>query len=294
MTMSDIFISYAREDRGRIENLAEVLAAQGWSVWWDRDIPFGKPFDQVIEEALTRAKCVIVAWSPRSVTRNWVLEEAAYARDKNILVPILIENVELPLGFRRFQTVNLSDWNAQQEHPEFERLILHINKSFVPSLPKDNPVKQTVEVADAKKIGSVQATANKSKYEHKILHRGAPIGFKENIILYMRDWILQRCGFLRHKILLLASSLTLLVIVIYIGVIHRDGTRTETQILEGDERRMHSKTDPVIEQHSIEEQARGQTEVKILGINSKTGGISGKILNIDRSPSGIKSKILPQ
>ena len=47
--MSDIFISYANADRSRTEPLAKALEAQGWSVWWDRAIPPGKTFDQVIE-----------------------------------------------------------------------------------------------------------------------------------------------------------------------------------------------------------------------------------------------------
>ncbi|MDH3672109.1 MAG: TIR domain-containing protein [Gammaproteobacteria bacterium] len=35
--MSDIFISYASEDRERAKALAAALQAQDWSVWWDRD-----------------------------------------------------------------------------------------------------------------------------------------------------------------------------------------------------------------------------------------------------------------
>ncbi len=50
--MSDIFISYASEDRNRIEPLAKALAAQGWSVWWDREVPFGRDFDEIIEEGV--------------------------------------------------------------------------------------------------------------------------------------------------------------------------------------------------------------------------------------------------
>lgn len=42
-TMSDIFISYAREDRAKVKPLAEALARRGWKVWWDPTIPTGRP-----------------------------------------------------------------------------------------------------------------------------------------------------------------------------------------------------------------------------------------------------------
>jgi hypothetical protein len=40
--MSDIFMSYASEDRPRGEEFARALEGQGWSVFWDRAIPIGR------------------------------------------------------------------------------------------------------------------------------------------------------------------------------------------------------------------------------------------------------------
>ena len=40
--MADIFLSYARKDKDRIEPLAKALGGQGWSVFWDREIPAEK------------------------------------------------------------------------------------------------------------------------------------------------------------------------------------------------------------------------------------------------------------
>jgi hypothetical protein len=58
--MSDIFISYASEDRSRAAAVAKALEAKGWSVWWDRNIPTGKRFHEVIEEEIGKARCMVV------------------------------------------------------------------------------------------------------------------------------------------------------------------------------------------------------------------------------------------
>ena len=116
--MSDIFISYAREDREKAKALAELFQQQEWSVWWDRNIPPGRSFDEVIEEALGEAKCVVVLWSKNSASSDWVKGEAAEALQRKILVPVRIESANVPLEFRRLQTVDLSDWKGGDGHPE--------------------------------------------------------------------------------------------------------------------------------------------------------------------------------
>ena len=74
--MSDIFISYAREDRNKAELLARVFEQQKWNVWWDKVIPPGKKYSDVIGAELASAKAVIVLWSQASVASDWVKDEA--------------------------------------------------------------------------------------------------------------------------------------------------------------------------------------------------------------------------
>ncbi len=121
--MSDIFLSYASSDRETAHKFADALEALGWSVWWDREIPPGKTFDQVIEEELTSAHCVVVLWSKESVRSRWVRAEASAAADRDCLVPVLIDTVAIPLEFNRIQAAGLMDWDGDTENPEFARLV---------------------------------------------------------------------------------------------------------------------------------------------------------------------------
>ena len=106
--MSDIFISYARADKEKAELLANAFSRKGWSVWWDREIPPGKSFDETIENALSSARCVVVLWSKTSVSSRWVKTEAAEGAERGILVPALIDNVKIPLEFKRIEAADLS------------------------------------------------------------------------------------------------------------------------------------------------------------------------------------------
>jgi len=120
--VNDIFISYASKDRPVAQHFSEAFARNGWNVWWDRKIPAGKVFDDVISDALDTARCVVVLWSKASTNSNWVKEEANEGLQRGILVPVLIENVKIPLGFRRIQTARLSDWKGNDDDSEFNQL----------------------------------------------------------------------------------------------------------------------------------------------------------------------------
>lgn len=126
--MSDVFLSYANADRERAAAVAEALGLRGYSVWWDRTIPPGRVFDEVIQEALSAAGCVVVLWSRTSASSNWVKTEAAEGASRRLLVPAVIDDVLIPIEFRRIQAANLRDWTGDLSDPEFEGLVQSVER----------------------------------------------------------------------------------------------------------------------------------------------------------------------
>jgi hypothetical protein len=108
--MHDLFISYARADIDRVRQLAARLTNEGWSVWWDQDIPIGHEGDVEIQEALAHTRAVLVVWTEASVGSRWVKTEAAEGLERGILFPVRLDEAVLPLEFRRIQTANLRGW----------------------------------------------------------------------------------------------------------------------------------------------------------------------------------------
>jgi TolB-like protein/Tfp pilus assembly protein PilF len=117
-----VFISYAREDRSRVEPLVAALEAHGWSVWIDSRLIAGTEFAAEIETALRDSIAVIVVWSENSARSVWVREEASLAVELGRLVPVRIDDVKAPLGFRQYHMVNLSGWDGSADAAEIRQL----------------------------------------------------------------------------------------------------------------------------------------------------------------------------
>jgi TIR domain len=124
--MADIFLSYAHEDVVRAARLVKRFEAEKWSVFSDRKIPPGKEWHQVLQAELTPARCVVVLWSPSSIKSGWVREEADDGRRRDVLVPVRLDPVEPPLGFRNVQACDLMNWDGAAESAALDDLIAAI------------------------------------------------------------------------------------------------------------------------------------------------------------------------
>jgi serine/threonine-protein kinase len=128
--MSDVFVSYKVEDRRRVKPLVEALEAEGFSVWWDEQIGGGAQWRHTIEAELNSAKCVIVAWSKRSVSEEgtFVQDEATRAQQRHVYVPVLIDKVHLPLGFGETQALPLVGWRGSRSDPRYDAILSAVRR----------------------------------------------------------------------------------------------------------------------------------------------------------------------
>ena len=155
--MNDVFVSYAREDREFVEQLAAAFDDAGLAVWWDRKIEAGSHFDKVLEDELHNSRCVVVAWSQHSVDSDWVRSEAHDGFDRGVLMPVMLDDVLPPLPFTRMQSANLAGWPTRiGSGNEFEKLLGSIRRVMMSS---DNISSSTDSIATRNLVKAKTAVA---------------------------------------------------------------------------------------------------------------------------------------
>ncbi len=118
-----VFVSYSREDQARALPIIQLIEAAGFATWWDGLLEGGERFSRTTEDALNRAKAVVVLWSKAAVQSHWVHDEATRGRDRRVLVPLSLDGSHPPLGFGQFQVINLATAKITAEDPAVQSLL---------------------------------------------------------------------------------------------------------------------------------------------------------------------------
>ena len=120
--MADIFISYSRTDEGTAGRVADRLAAAGFNVWRDDQLPAHRTYGEVIEERLNGAHAVVVLWSSEAAKSQWVRAEADAARNLGTLVQASLDDSMPPLPFNQIHCASLSGWGGEADHHGWRKL----------------------------------------------------------------------------------------------------------------------------------------------------------------------------
>ena len=127
--MGDIFISYKREERVHAERIARALRARGLAVWWDADMLPGDEYRQRTHEVLRTCKAAIVVWSKEAAASGWVLDEAQIAKDRGVLVPVVVEQgAPIPIGFGQLHAHTLVGWSGDSTDALFQPVLTAVER----------------------------------------------------------------------------------------------------------------------------------------------------------------------
>ncbi len=147
VALADIFISYKRADRERVERLAAALEAHGYTVWWDLELVAGDRFERKIRGELEAAQCVVVVWTAASIDRegyylsDWVRNEADEGHKRRVLVPVLLDEGRVAWIHKAVNYENLVGWTGDPDDEAVARLVRGIARhAGVRERPEDREV----------------------------------------------------------------------------------------------------------------------------------------------------------
>ena len=103
--------------------MAKARKARGVGVWWETHLKACAEFRQEISQKLESARAVIVIWSEESVASRFVCDEADVGAQQDTLFPVLVDLVDIPLGFRQIQTADLTKWRGKPSDRLFQSFI---------------------------------------------------------------------------------------------------------------------------------------------------------------------------
>ena len=180
--MADIFISYSNNDQEQVREIASRLEQLGWSVWWDSFLISGQGFSFTIEDQLIKSRCVVVIWLINSVRSEWVNNEARKGQQLKKLIPIRIDDCNLPVEFNGLHTSDLTKWLNGSKEKHFNRLVNNLNRVLGPT-PKSK--------IDSETSRKKSLSANESRHRPTFL---PAIFFLLALLLFnpIKNWLAAR------------------------------------------------------------------------------------------------------
>ncbi|HAX85896.1 MAG TPA: type IV secretion protein Rhs [Cyanobacteria bacterium UBA11370] len=129
--MSQVFVSYADEDRETMEKICNSLRRESITVWTNRsDIQMGEAFEEAIRRGIEQADNVVYLRSPDSVKSEYCQQELDYALSLNKrIIPVLVRETPLEeelAALRSLQYIDLTDNVKEEDYYLDESQLLRI------------------------------------------------------------------------------------------------------------------------------------------------------------------------
>ncbi|NEO91603.1 MAG: TIR domain-containing protein [Moorea sp. SIO3G5] len=119
--LTQVFISYADQDKLVMGKIAKTLMRQSFTVWTNKtDIQTGTPFQDVINQGIEGADNLVYLISPASLKSDYCQQEITHALDNNKrIIPLLIDSTELeciPPQIRGLQFIEFTTYKDEAKY----------------------------------------------------------------------------------------------------------------------------------------------------------------------------------
>ncbi|MEM1338067.1 MAG: toll/interleukin-1 receptor domain-containing protein [Bacteroidota bacterium] len=114
MEEGNVFISYSRKDRKKVDWISRQLVAAGFEIWIDRhDIPGGVEWNESITTAIIDAPAFILILSPNSIESEEVQKELDLAIESGKkIIPLILHPIDL-------------DWLTKKNIDKFQNIVYY-------------------------------------------------------------------------------------------------------------------------------------------------------------------------
>lgn len=152
--MVDVFISYRRAQRHKVEPIKDKLEALGLKVFFDvHGIDGGADFPTVIDTNLREARVVLACWSPLYFARkpppDWCMIECRFGLGHQKLVSVAVERFASdapPVEMHDVNYLDLTDFDGRESHEGWQRTLRSLSRHVGRELggaASDAPQQQT-------------------------------------------------------------------------------------------------------------------------------------------------------
>ncbi|MDX2213738.1 MAG: TIR domain-containing protein [Oculatellaceae cyanobacterium bins.114] len=129
--MTQVFLSYATEDRNVAQKIRSSLLREAFTVWINTtDIQTGVDFENAIKQGIEEADNIVYLLSTNSLQSHYCQLEIDYALSLNKrIVPILVSAIdtqELPAALRNLQYIDLTDNILETDYQQDENQLLRV------------------------------------------------------------------------------------------------------------------------------------------------------------------------
>ncbi|MGB3642635.1 MAG: toll/interleukin-1 receptor domain-containing protein, partial [Rivularia sp. (in: cyanobacteria)] len=129
--MTQVMLSYAKEDKATMEKIRASLIREGITVWTNTtDIQTGKDFVDSFTRGIEKADNLVYLLSPNSIKSSYCQQELDLAVKYNKrIIPLLVQktdNLELPDSLRNLQYIDLTDNTDETDYQLDESGLLKI------------------------------------------------------------------------------------------------------------------------------------------------------------------------